>query len=169
LVASQATDSSVNTVRDGILQNYNTTTVGKAFEGTFQHPKWHSLVTPTGETVVEFNGTVTFGALNTHELDWVQLFSNSVLFKTCPNEMKEYEALLQRAKSNPEYWRKAKTADAMACQLPVTFQFSLSADKSSFQVMYIDKDVFQYYKPESVLNFIFTSAVSQEVPLHVSN
>jgi hypothetical protein len=47
----------VETVRKGVLTGYNSTTVGKAFEGTFQNPKWTSFKTPKGATVVEFNGT----------------------------------------------------------------------------------------------------------------
>jgi hypothetical protein len=48
----------IDTVRNGILANYNTTTVGKAFEGTFQNAKWTSFVSPKGVTVVQFNGTL---------------------------------------------------------------------------------------------------------------
>jgi hypothetical protein len=53
-----ATDSDVNIVRNGVLKAHNTTTVGKAFEGTFQNAKWTSFETPKGATVVEFNGKV---------------------------------------------------------------------------------------------------------------
>jgi hypothetical protein len=60
-----ATGSDVNIVRDGVLKAYNTTTVGKAFEGTFQNAKWTSFETPKKEVVVEFNGTITPKALET--------------------------------------------------------------------------------------------------------
>jgi hypothetical protein len=50
--------SDVDTVRNGVLADYNTTTVGKAFEGTFQNAKWRSFETAKGETVVEFQGTM---------------------------------------------------------------------------------------------------------------
>jgi hypothetical protein len=51
-------DSAVNTVRNGVLKDYNTATVGKAFEGTFQDAKWRSFETPKGQTIVEFKGTM---------------------------------------------------------------------------------------------------------------
>jgi hypothetical protein len=60
---SQAKGSGVETVRGGVLTNYNTTTVGKAFEGTFQNAKWTSFVSKKGVTVVQFDGTVSAEAL----------------------------------------------------------------------------------------------------------
>lgn len=55
--------SEIETVRNGVLVNENTTTVGKAFEGTFQNSKWTTFDTPKGKTVVQFNGTVQSGLL----------------------------------------------------------------------------------------------------------
>ena len=49
-------DEPTETVKNGVLANYNSTTVGKAFEGTFQEPKWTTFETSKGQTVVEFNG-----------------------------------------------------------------------------------------------------------------
>jgi hypothetical protein len=58
VIGSQSTNSEIKTVRNGVLEDHNTTTVGKAFEGTFQSPKWTSFETPKKEVAVEFNGTV---------------------------------------------------------------------------------------------------------------
>lgn len=49
----------ISVVKNGVLADYNTTTVGKAFEGTFQNQKWTSFVSPKGVTVVQFDGTIT--------------------------------------------------------------------------------------------------------------
>jgi hypothetical protein len=35
--------SAVDIVKNGILAGYDSTTVGKAFEGTFQNSKWTSF------------------------------------------------------------------------------------------------------------------------------
>jgi len=67
LAGCQALHSDIDVVRDGVLADYNTTTVGKAFEGTFQTAKWTSFVTPKGATVVEFNGTIRADVLLKHE------------------------------------------------------------------------------------------------------
>jgi hypothetical protein len=57
LAGCQALHSDIDVVKDGVLADHNTTTVGKALEGTFQNPKWTSFETPKKEVVVEFNGT----------------------------------------------------------------------------------------------------------------
>jgi hypothetical protein len=60
----QALQSDIDVVKDGVLAGHNTTTVGKALEGTFQDPKWKSFETPKQAVVVEFNGTSVFEALH---------------------------------------------------------------------------------------------------------
>ena len=52
------TSSDVAVVRNGSLSDYPSTTVGKAFEGTFQNAKWTSFETAKGRTVVQFDGTI---------------------------------------------------------------------------------------------------------------
>jgi hypothetical protein len=49
-------DSDIALVRNGVLPDYDSTTVGKAFEGTFQNGKWSKFVTAKGRTVVQFDG-----------------------------------------------------------------------------------------------------------------
>ena len=56
--------SDVDVVKDGVLKGYKSTTVGKAFDGTFQSATWKSFETPKGATIVEFNGTITLELLN---------------------------------------------------------------------------------------------------------
>jgi hypothetical protein len=51
--------SAITTARNGVLAEYNTTTVGKTFEGTFQNPKWTTFETPKGQTAIQFDGTLT--------------------------------------------------------------------------------------------------------------
>ena len=48
----------VNTVKSGTFPQYQTTTIGKAFEGTFQNPKWRSFTGKKGANVVEFTGII---------------------------------------------------------------------------------------------------------------
>ena len=58
---SDSSDSAVRLVRNGVLSDFNSTTVGKAFEGTFQNAKWSSFVTAKGQKVVQFDGFVALG------------------------------------------------------------------------------------------------------------
>lgn len=53
----------IDLVKNGVLPEYNSTTVGKAFEGTFQDAQWKSFVSPKGATIVEFDGTTTMKSL----------------------------------------------------------------------------------------------------------
>jgi len=62
--------SDIDKVRDGVLADHNTTTVGKAFEGTFQKGKWSSFVSSKGEKVVQFDGTTSYGELNDALFIW---------------------------------------------------------------------------------------------------
>src|SRR5260221_378331 len=56
--------SAVTVVKNGILADHDSTTVGKAFDGTFQNAKWSSFETPKGEVVVEFEGTIKYKVLS---------------------------------------------------------------------------------------------------------
>jgi hypothetical protein len=66
-------DSVVETVRGGVLADYNTTTVGKAFEGTFQNAKWSALETSKGATVVQFDGTIKANKIKAELTDMAQI------------------------------------------------------------------------------------------------
>src|ERR1700722_15297181 len=66
--AGCASKAPINLVRNGVLPEFNTTTVGKAFEGTFQKPKWTTFGTSKGTAIVEFTGTVIFSTLGSSSL-----------------------------------------------------------------------------------------------------
>ena len=53
----------IELVRSGVLADHNTTTVGKALEGTFQNSKWTTFETPKGATIVQFDATAKIGDL----------------------------------------------------------------------------------------------------------
>jgi hypothetical protein len=148
----------VSTVTHGMLAPpLNTTTVGKAFEGTFKQPAWKSFATPKGTTVVEFNGSVSIAALHSAGLDFPargeynRLYSNLVL-KTCSQAAQFSEA----ARQSPTWWVSDNVQTALAsCLVPVRFQFTLSADDKTFTLTYIDEDVFGSVDPAKVLAFIY--------------
>jgi len=49
-------DKYISAVRQGTMTGYNTTTIGKAFDATFQNPQWESGETAKGSHFVEFTG-----------------------------------------------------------------------------------------------------------------
>ena len=48
--------SDLDMVKDGVLKGYDTTTVGKAFDSSFNNADWKNFKTDKGERIVEFNG-----------------------------------------------------------------------------------------------------------------
>ncbi len=120
--ASESRPTAVDVVKNGVFPRYPTTTIGKAFEGTFQNAKWESFSTAKGEIVVEFTGTITkFALLNAFFLD------------VPPQHCGEKELL-----------RLSNMGMDATCEqeVPVRFQFLISAaDPSIFQLGISELDV----------------------------
>lgn len=133
----------VEVVRNGVLAGYDSTTVGKAFEGTFQNAKWSSFETPKGATVVEFDGTILYKVVTD---------AGFHPYKRAA-ETDFRDAYLSACK------QKAGDEDAVeSClegtQLPVTFQFLLTADKQNFSIAYVDPNPFSPEdNPSSMIRF----------------
>jgi len=53
----------VETVKNSRLPGYSAKTVGEAFEGRFEGPRWESVVTPQGQKAVSFHGRVKYTVL----------------------------------------------------------------------------------------------------------
>jgi len=102
----------IELVRHGVLPEFNTTTVGKAFEGTFQNPKWTTFVSPKGVSVVEFDGTVSVKSLDDAKLGY-------------PGD---------KCLDGQSLWDHMQSP---SCMVPVTVQFTLSVDKHTFRIGYI--------------------------------
>jgi hypothetical protein len=157
-------DSAVDTVRNGVLGHYNTTTVGKAFEGTFQDPKWKSFVSAKGTTIVEFNGTVKPKTLLTNGLYIPESSSdaNTPIIR-CIDALNLQDEMRQEAgddswRFKPVYFMlhaSSETFDKLneCVILRVTFQFALSADKETFSMAYIDEKFSN--QAEKVMDFIY--------------
>jgi hypothetical protein len=151
----------VDIVRNGVLADYSTTTVGKAFEGTFQNAKWTSLETPKGQRIVQFDGTILWNTMNN---------GRTVPYESLPQSVKEQciaslgitetpTKLHERAR---ELWGVKDSSPAAKAEwdqisprlqevegrigecvkgltIPVKFQFVLSADAKAFRLEYVDE------------------------------
>jgi len=51
--------SYINTVKNGTMQGYETTTVGKAFDSSFDNPNWETFEGNKGEIVIQFSGNIS--------------------------------------------------------------------------------------------------------------
>jgi hypothetical protein len=52
-------NSDVSLVKDGTMNGYETTTIGKAFEASFDDTKWEGFESKKGERVVQFTGKIS--------------------------------------------------------------------------------------------------------------
>jgi hypothetical protein len=127
-------------VRNGVFEEHNTTTVGKAFEGTFQDAKWSTFETPKGAIVVQFDGTVTAEVLKAAGFIWYAYHEPSATEKACIESSFGIIADCVEAASLPP--------------VPVRFQFLISADKKTFKIGYVDQKVFGSRATEA-LDFIY--------------
>ncbi len=96
----------VELVKNGVLEGHNSTTVGKAFEGTFQNAKWSSFETPKGATVVQFDGTATADALKSSGFVWYAYYDASATEKACIESLGVAAALKEHRDAFSEYLRK---------------------------------------------------------------
>jgi hypothetical protein len=113
-------NSPIDMVKTGMLPGYNATTVGKAFEGTFQNAQWTSFVSSKGATVVQLNGTI----------------KNREIGKIMPNA-------LMPLISDPQNCGNDMNC-LLALDVPVTFQFTVAANKRSFEITSYDETPFQF-------------------------
>lgn len=133
----------IDVVRNGILTGYDSTTVGKAFEGTFQNAKWTSFETPKGATMVEFNGEVNIKALRAggFAVDSFYTPQGKALWESCGGTIPTTPA--NEAATEPCVLAK----DVYS---PVKFQFLLSSDATSFQLNDFDPAPFRQGGPELI-------------------
>lgn len=125
----------IESVKNGVLPEHDTTTVGKAFEGTFQEAKWRSFVSPKGVTVVEFTGTAKYGAL----------ISGGLLGEVSAPDETNFRGLSDQAKAAIQTCASLGTLNAVSCirnlgvdpdvaDIPFKAQFLLSADRRRFEI-----------------------------------
>lgn len=149
--------SAVQTVRNGVLENYNTTTVGKAFEGTFKNAKWSSFDTPKGATVVQFDGTIKAIKLTERgfvEFDSIYKQPSTKFINGCIDELgftgvKDEFNMNWLATTPSSVLRSNNPIDvqlyniqkcvAAQVEIPIEFQFILSADNASFKIGHISE------------------------------
>jgi hypothetical protein len=58
-IANQFLNQEVQMVKDGVMLDYPTTTIGRAFEAGFDEPSWQLLETEKGERIVQFDGRIS--------------------------------------------------------------------------------------------------------------
>jgi hypothetical protein len=157
----------VSVVRDGVLSGHSSTTIGRAFEATFQNPSWTSSVSPKGATLVEFQGTIPLGTLN--RAGFVEAFYPSQVdltnLRNCftaanvvpaPDDNSLRNANLEFV-GPPESIEPCLKAEhrriADTTKLSVKFRFVIAVNNRAIDVDYIDSNIFG--STDRVLAFVY--------------
>ncbi|MCJ2164690.1 MULTISPECIES: hypothetical protein [unclassified Pseudodesulfovibrio] len=144
----------VDLVKDGTMNGYPTTTIGPAFDASFDGPKWEAFETDKKVRVVEFSGRIS----QTLHDNYVSNILNSAYLGITPDVFQPFaEAILPE----PEYQQvheavsgegsapRAEVDKALleaACQklAPTgsiaTFQWTINTDGETFSLSYVDYD-----------------------------
>ncbi|TVM31605.1 hypothetical protein [Oceanidesulfovibrio marinus] len=147
----------VEVVKNGMLNGYESTTVGKAFNASFDNPMWESFETDKGQRVVEFTGLVSnelhqahmnsimngydAASANGMEFQYVQLTS---LYMSGEEFDKLVEHWDEQGADNPmraaiyEVFDKYNTLWKVGT--PVTVQWTIDANGEGFATSYWESE-----------------------------
>jgi hypothetical protein len=159
-------DRYVSLVRDGVMEGYNTTTIGKAFEATLSNPRWKSGGTAKGERVVTFTGMLP---AKLYKEKYEAKLKRAEDYK---KRYSSYEAIPKEDKPpflTEKLYNEIITPEDEQTYAGVTFQWTFNIDGESFKLTYIDKtpwinatvdaggDFFYQltFSPHKVLEFIY--------------
>ena len=149
----QKYNADIESVRNAVLPSYTSTTIGKAFEGTFDNAIWSESQTPKSQLVVEFSGTILQTRLASQLRSEHGDYGVLEMRKTCD---KKFGIMRLIDQEKPENADKVKQADVCVAQtqIPVHFRFTLTEDKSDFTLTDMGKFFLGHTQAE-VLNFIY--------------
>lgn len=143
-------DSAVKMIKNGTMQGYETTTIGKAFDASFEKPTWRSFETDKGEKIVEFSGIIT---QKLHDTAIAYLYRDfdlnngiSVLYAlSAINNIVPQDEILEIAKTIDKGEKSKERALVLAVQelswevgSPVIVQWAILADGETFQLVAIE-------------------------------
>lgn len=155
LLLTACTESDVSLVKEGTMSGYQTTTVGNAFDASFDSPKWTAFKGAKGERVVEFNGLIS---QRTHD-NYIEKV------RTANPSPEAREAFARAMLTESEFQQMYETVSAEgatpkaeiyqalfeeACKKmvpvgnPVSFQWIVAIDGQSFSPSYIDIEPWGY-------------------------
>jgi len=135
---SKKPENYVELVRDGYLQEYKTTTIGKAFDASFDNPQWKAFETDKGVIVVEFNGSTS---QKTHE-------------NACRLVLAEHAGVMPESEFR-ELMDSGKLDAMWTPGVPATVQFTIGLDRESFEISHINSPAWSLMEADDVLTVIY--------------
>lgn len=167
------TQSDVDIVKEGIMNGYQTLTVGAAFDAAFDNPKWSAFKGKKGERVVEFTGTISKSLHDTAVSDFEQLLEGKKrelgedrfypamiyqLYDQIPEA--DRQVLSEIAGGETEFKRSENIVILSRWHdweegLPVVFQWIVSPDGETFSLAYVEGEKWGGYKTDYILDMIY--------------
>lgn len=173
LLMTGCTGSDVDVVKGGVMGGYQTTTVGAAFDASFDNPQWSEFKGEKGERVVEFKGKIRKDVL----LDLIGNVANG------PNIQKSYAEAVLTESEYQQFYEGASgegttpvndiykilfdIALDKICKNEAVFQWIVTPDGKRFSLSYVDNNAWgpgvapygasanTYYKDTYILNAIY--------------
>lgn len=163
----------IDVVKDGVMGGYQTTTVGAAFDASFDNPQWSEFKGEKGERVVEFTGRIRKNVLldlighpaNTPRIQ--NDYAKAVLSE--PEYQQFYEGASGEGTTpvNEVYNILFDIALEKICEREAAFQWIVTPDGKRFSLSYMDNKAWgpfvseggvvrgYIYKDENILNAVY--------------
>lgn len=173
-VLAGCTGGDVSLVQDGTMNGYESTTIGKAFEASFDSPKWEAFETDKGQRVVEFTGKVTKAMhdrcrqeiLDAYEQPQTQPYmvhsARTMLGEE--NFEKLISSYADQGYDNPERAAVAHAHEGWnvwKVGTPVRFQWTVNTDGKTFRLTYLESEAWKTGNNtaldlKDILNYIYS-------------
>lgn len=177
LLLTACTDSDVSTVKTGTMPSYKTTSVGNAFDASFDSPKWTAFKGEKGERVVEFNGLISQG---THDNMVKSMMSEVADIKARPGGRGDVQAVCTNLAKNlmgeaefqvmyetfsvdgvvqDDAWEamcmEALNQKSWLVGTPVTVQWIVAPDGKEFKLTHMSSNAWANMKYASILDIVY--------------
>ena len=163
-VLGGCTGGDVSLVQDGTMNGYESTTIGKAFEASFDSPKWETFETDKGARVVQFTGKVSKAMHDSYRQELMNDYDSREQAKGIavhtvntifgPDKL---EALIA-SYSGQGYDDPQRAAIAHAFEevatwkagAPVLFQWTINTNGDTFKLTYLQSEAWKYLNGNSM-------------------
>ncbi len=163
LCLSACTQNDVALIKDGTMNGYETTTIGKAFDASFDEPKWEAFETDKGQRVVQFTGKVSTAL----QQSWIKYlmaeelrlrssghlnaaiqiryaFTQNTPYEQLQAWEKEFEQAGHKDPSSATLERALHEQDQWQVGTPVIVQWFISTDGTNFQLGAWESDAWKF-------------------------
>jgi hypothetical protein len=157
-------------IKSSVLKSHQSTTIGKAFDASFDEPKWEQFEGRKGERVVQFTGKISTAL---HDTVATVIKKNLSKFVTDPHSLpvsldsindQLYNIGQEVKKSHPKAGLKKRnrliieeyTKSAWAVGTPVTVKFIVTPNGRSFRLVHMDSKAWEGMKYSQILDMIYS-------------